>query len=158
MPLQLFIVLVFGIFGFLSVGLIEPLMRSFADEADLSRWLFIAIPGLFAMLIALFAFHRAVQRVTGLREALSRALLVALLTWIAVAALIASLWCPSHSALACFSNVLIVTAVVAGGPFSIGTVLAGLVVGGVLLKRVPWLSYESVQWRRAPKAEPPSAE
>jgi len=71
MPLQLFIVLVFGIFGFLSVGLLEPLMRNFAAEADLSTWLFIAVPGLFAMLIALFVFHRAEHRVIGVRDALT---------------------------------------------------------------------------------------
>ena len=158
MPLQLFIVLVFGIFGFLSVGLIEPLMRNFADETDIARWLFVAIPGLFAMLIALFAFRKAAERVPGMRDALERALLVALFTWIAVAALIASVWCPLHSALTCVSKTLIVTAVVAGGPFAIGMALAGLVAGTVLRKRVSWLSYEGFQWRRAPKVEPPRAE
>lgn len=158
MPLQLFIVLVFGIFGFLSVGLLEPLMRNFAAEADLSTWLFIAVPGLFAMLIALFVFHRAEQRVIGVRDALTSALLVALITWIAVAVLIAWFWCPLSNAFACVSNTLLVTAVIYGGPLGIGMLLAGAVVSVVLRKRMPWLSYESLQWRRAPKVEPPSVE
>ena len=51
-------------------------------------WLFIAIPGLLAMLFAVLSYSDAATRVTNMEQSMSRALLVALLTWIAVTTLI----------------------------------------------------------------------
>lgn len=146
MPLQLFIVLVFGICCWLAIAVIEPLMRSFAVEAGMASWLFVAIPGLLAMLLSLFAYRGATQRVNSLENSASRALLVALLTWIAVASLIAWLWCPWHSALACYSNALIMSGIIGGGPLLAGSFVAAAVVFLVLNRRPGWLSYG-----RAPK-------
>ena len=142
MPIQLFVVLVFGICVWLSVGTIEPLMRSFSNEAELPTWLFVAIPGLVSMMFALFAYHRAPARISGMLHSLSRSVFIAIATWLSVAALIAWAWCPRYNAWACFSNTAIVSGIVAGGPLLIGTLLAGTVVGAVLRKRVPWLAYE----------------
>jgi len=141
MPLQLFIVLVFGICCWLAIAIIEPLMRSFAIEAGMSSWLFIAIPGLLAMLFSVLSYLRATDRVTSMDKSLSRALLVALATWIAVAGIIAWLWCPSHSALRCTSYALIMTGIVGGGPLLAGAMIAGALVGLVLRSRPAWVSF-----------------
>jgi hypothetical protein len=152
MPLQLFIVLVFGICCWLAIAVIEPLMRSFAVEAGIASWLFVAIPGLLAMLFALFAYRGAVTRVQKLEHSVSRGLLVTLLTWIAVAMLIGWLWCPANVALGCFSNVLMVTGIIGGGPVLAGALVAAGIVGAVLKRRPGWISYE-----RAPRPAPPAA-
>jgi hypothetical protein len=142
MPLQLFIVLVFGICCWLAIAIIEPVMRSFAVEAGMSSWLFIAIPGLLAMLFAVLSYLRATASVTSLDKSLSRALLVALATWMAVAGLIAWLWCPMHSALRCTSYALVMTGVVGGGPLLAGAMTAGVIVGLVLRFRPAWISFD----------------
>ncbi len=141
MPLQLFITLTFGLCVLLALGVIEPLMHSFAEEVGFRTHLFVAVPGLLSMLLALFVFHRAHERVDGLREALSRAVLVGLGTWIAVAVVIASSWCPAYNMFGCFSNTLILTGVIGGGPLMIGVLAAGAVIGLVLKRRVSWLTY-----------------
>lgn len=142
MPLQLFIVLVFGIASWLAIAVIEPLMRSFAVEAGIASWLFIAIPGLLAMLFAVLVYLRASSEVGTMEKSLSRALLVALLTWIAVAGIISWLWCPAHNALRCTSNALLMTGIIGGGPLLIGTMVAGAIVGLVLRVRPRWIGYE----------------
>lgn len=141
MPLQLFIVFVYGICCWLAIAIIEPLMRSFALEAGMATWLFIAIPGLLAMLFAVLSYIRAATRVTSMEHSLSRGLLVALATWIAVTLMIAWLWCPMQSALRCFSNTLLTTGIVGGGPLLIGAMVAGAIVGFVLRRRPAWVSF-----------------
>ncbi len=147
MPLQLFIVLVFGIAVWLALAIIEPLMRNFAVEAGMATWLFIAIPGLLAMLYAVLAYLRAHREAASMEKSLSRALLVALLTWISVAGIIAWLWCPAHSVLSCTSNVLLMSGIVGGGPLLIGAMIAGAIVGFVLRKQPSWIGYERVPKR-----------
>ena len=147
MPLQLFTVLVFGIACWLAIAVIEPLMHTFAVEAGIASWLFVAIPGLLAMLFAVMVYLRAHAEVSTMEKSLSRALLVALLTWIAVAALISWLWCPAHNALRCSSNVLLMTGVIGGGPLLIGTMVAGAIVGLVLRARPSWIGYERMPKR-----------
>ena len=154
MPLQLFIVLVYGICCWLAIAIIEPLMRSFAVEAGMSSWLFIAIPGLLAMLFAVLSYLRATDRVTTMDKSLSRALLVALATWIAVAGIIAWLWCPSHSALRCTSYALMMTGIVGGGPLLVGAMVAGGIVALVLRQRPSWISFGERRVLMAPDAEP----
>jgi hypothetical protein len=141
MPLQVFVVLVFGTCCWLAIAFIEPLMRSFAQEAGMSSWLFIAIPGLLAMLFAVLSYLNATTRVTSMDKSISRALLVALATWISVAGLIAWLWCPAHSALRCTSNALMMTGIVGGGPLLVGAMTAGTIVGLVLRYRPAWVSF-----------------
>ncbi|HSQ11093.1 MAG TPA: hypothetical protein VLN25_10865 [Burkholderiaceae bacterium] len=154
MPLQVFIVLVYGICSWLAIAIIEPVMRSFANEAGMESWLFIAIPGLLAMLFAVLSYIRAATRVTNMEQSMSRALLVALLTWIAITTLIAWLWCPAHSALRCFSNALITTGIVGGGPLLVGAMVAGGIVALVLRQRPSWISFGERRVLMAPDADP----
>jgi hypothetical protein len=154
MPIQLFIVLVYGICCWLAIAIIEPLMRSFALEAGMATWLFIAIPGLLAMLFAVLSYLRAATLVTSMEHSLSRALLVALATWIAVTLMIAWLWCPLHSALRCFSNTLLTTGIVGGGPLLIGAMVSGTIVGFVLRHRPPWVTFGERKVIMAPDPKP----
>jgi len=99
------------------------------------------VPGLLAMFFAVLAYVDAVNLVTGMLKSLSRALLVALATWSAVAIFIAWLWCPAHNALRCFSNSLIASGVVGGGPLLIGALVAGGIVGVAMRRRPSWIAF-----------------
>jgi hypothetical protein len=150
MPLQVFIALVYGICSWLGLAVIEPLMRSFAVEAGMRTWLFIAVPGLLAILFAVLAYRDAEASITKMEHSLSRGLLVGLATWSAVAMVIAWLWCPTHSLMSCFSNSLITSGIVGGGPLLIGTMVAGGIVGVVLRAKPSWIAFRS---RPAPLAD-----
>lgn len=149
MPLQVFIALVYGICSWMGLAVIEPLMRSFAVEAGMSTWLFIAVPGLLAMLFAVVSYRHAEYKVTKMEHSLTRGLLVGLATWSAVALLITWLWCPTHSLFSCFSNSLIASGIVGGGPLLIGTMVAGGIVGVVMRVKPTWIAFRS---RPAPAA------
>jgi hypothetical protein len=140
-PLQVFVAIVFGICTWMGLATIEPLMRSFAAEAGVASWLFVAVPGLLAMFFAVLAYVDAVNLVTGMLKSLSRALLVGLATWSAVAIFIAWLWCPAHNALRCFSTSLIASGIVGGGPLLIGALVAGGIVGLVIRRRPSWIAF-----------------
>ncbi len=75
------------------------------------------------------------NRVTDMMKSMSRALLVGLATWIAVADVHRLALVPAHNALRCFSNSLIATGIVGGGPLLIGAMVAGVIVGLVLRRR-----------------------
>ena len=141
MPVAVFATLVFGICYLLGAGLVEVVMRNFASEAGVPTWVFIIVPGVLSMLFALLLYRKAASNIEGIRQSLSRALTVAILTWLAVSIYISSLWCPGYRALSCASDVLLVTTVVGGGPLLLATLIAGTIVGLVLKRRVDWLSY-----------------
>lgn len=141
MPVAFFTMLVFGICSWLSAGFVEALMRDFAVETGVSAWVFVIVPGLFAMLFSLLLYRKAVGTIDGVRQSLSRALLVGIVTWLAVAAFISSLWCPGYRALSCARDVALVTGVLGGGPLLVAMLIAGTIVGIVLKRRVHWLSY-----------------
>jgi hypothetical protein len=142
--------LLFRICTWFSVAIREPLMLDFAREVDIRTWVFVSVPGLFAMLFALLLYRRAATMITTVEQSMSRALLVGLSTWVAVALLISLLWCPGYRALRCASDVLLVTGIIGGAPVLAGALIAGLVLGLVMKKRVSWLAYEA----SAPEPEP----
>lgn len=142
MPIAVFAMLVFGICCLLGAGVVEVVMRNFAGEAGVPTWVFIIVPGVLSMLFSLLLYRKAASNVAGIRESLSRALTVALLTWLAVSVYISALWCPGYRALSCTRDVLLVTTVVGGGPLLLATLIAGTIVGLVLKRRVDWLSYQ----------------
>lgn len=149
MPISIFSMLVFAIFTWLGAGAVESVMRDFAVEVNMRTWIFIAVPGLLAMLFALLLYRDAPTRIRTVQESMSRALLVGIATWLAVTAMISFMWCPGYRAMRCTSDVLLVTGIVGGGPLLAAVLLAGLVVGLLLKKRVTWLSYEKER-RAAP--------
>ncbi|MDH5207420.1 MAG: hypothetical protein OEW34_02190 [Burkholderiaceae bacterium] len=149
MPIAIFSMLVFAIFTWLGAGMVEAVMRDFASEIGMRTWVFIAVPGLLAMLFSLLLFHDAARRITKVQESMSRALLVGIATWLAVTAMISFMWCPGYRMLRCSSDVLLVTGVVGGGPLLAAVLLAGLVIGLVLRRRVGWLQYEAERARRS---------
>ena len=142
MPIAVFAMLVFGICCLLAAGLVEVVMRNFAGEAGVPTWVFVIAPGLLSMLFALLLYRKAASNVAGIRQSLSRALSVAILTWLALSVYISALWCPGYRALSCTRDVVLVTTVVGGGPLLLAALIAGTIVGLVLKRRVDWLSYK----------------
>jgi hypothetical protein len=142
MPIAVFAMLLFAIFTWLGAGTVESVMNDFASEVGMSTWVFIAIPGLLSMLFSFLIYQNAAKRITTLRESMTRALLVGIATWIGVAAMISYMWCPGSRTLSCTSDVLLVSGIVGGGPLLVAVLVAGFVVGTLVLRRVSWLTYE----------------
>ena len=142
MPITIFAMLVFGICSLLGAGLVEVVMRNFAGEAGVPTWVFVIAPALLSMLFALLLYRKAVSNISGIKQSLSRALLVAILTWLALGVYISSLWCPGYRALSCARDVAIVLTAIGGGPLLLAALIAGTIVGIVLKRRVDWLTYK----------------
>ncbi|HVE89709.1 MAG TPA: hypothetical protein VNA44_08405 [Burkholderiaceae bacterium] len=142
MPIAVFATLVFGICSLLGAGLVEVVMRNFADEAGVPTWVFVIVPGLLSMLFALVMYRKAASNIAGIKQSLSRALTVAVLTWLALGAYVSFLWCPGDRFLGCARDVVLVITVIGGGPLLLAALIAGTIVGIVLKRRVEWLSYK----------------
>ena len=143
MPIAVFTTFVFGICCLLAVGLVlEVVMRNFAGEAGVPTWAFVIVPSLLSMLFALLLYRKAASDIKGIKQSLSRALAVALLTWVSLAVYISSLWCPGYRALSCARDVVLVITVIGGGPLLLAALISGTVVGILLKRRVEWLSYK----------------
>ena len=142
MPVAVFATFVFGICCLLAVGLVEAVMRNFAGEAGVPTWAFVIVPSLLSMLFALLLYRKAASHITGIKQSLSRALAVALLTWVSFAIYVSFLWCPGYRALSCARDVVLVITVTGGGPLLLAALISGTVVGIVLKRRVEWLSYK----------------
>ena len=147
MPIAVFAMLVFGICALLGAGLVEVVMRNFAAEAGVPTWVFIIAPAALSMLFALLLYRNAVSNVSGVRQSLSRAFLVAILTWLVLGVYISALWCPAYRALGYARDVAIVLTAVGGGPLLLAAFIAGTIVGLVLKRRVDWLSYKGASRR-----------
>jgi hypothetical protein len=141
MPVSIFAMLVFGICTWLGLGVIESVMRDFAGEVGVRIWVFVIVPGLFAMLYGLLLFRKAAIDITTLEQSASRALTVAIATWITVTALVSYMWCPAGKALGCTMNVALVTGIIGGGPLLVACLIAGGIIGIVLKNHVAWLTY-----------------
>jgi hypothetical protein len=128
--------LVFGICGLLAAAAVEWILKAVADEAGVNRWIFITVPGLFAMLFALLLFQDARRKIKRVGESVSRGILIALLTWIAFSGLATWAWCPPQGIGQCFSHTLLAAAVLGGGPMLAAALVAG-VLTGVLIIRPP---------------------
>jgi hypothetical protein len=149
MPVGIFSMLLFATCTWLGASMVETVMSDFAGEVGIHTWVFIAIPGVLTMLFSFLLYYDAPKRITALREAMTRAILVAILTWIGVAAMISAMWCPASRRMACTSDVLIVTGIVGGGPLLAAALVAGFVVGTLVLRRVDWLTYGPPPARKA---------
>ena len=149
MPIGVFAMLLFAIFTWLGAGTVEAVMNDFAREVGMPTWVFIAIPGLLSMLFSFLLYQNAATKITAMRESMTRALLVGIATWIGVAAMISYMWCPASRKLSCTSDVLLVSGIVGGGPLLVAVLVAGFVVGTLVLRRVTWLAYEPPPPKRA---------
>ncbi len=143
MPVSVFAMLLFAICTWLGAGMLETVMRDFAAEVGMQTWVFVAVPGLLAMLFACCSTRTRPRASSTVAESMTRALLVGIITWIALTAMISFMWCPGYRMLRCSSDVLLVTGIIGGGPLLAGVLVAGFVVGLVLKRRVGWLTYEA---------------
>jgi hypothetical protein len=132
--LPIVIMAIFGAAGALGAGAVAFVLVDFAREAHMSPWLVGAVPALFGMLFALIVYQGADRRVGSIAQSLSRALLVALLTWIGFSLLASWAWCPPTAFFGCFSNALIVSGLIGGGPLLAATLTAGFVAGHLVLR------------------------
>ncbi len=128
--------LIFGACGLLAAAALEYLLRALADDAGINRWIFVAVPALFAMLFALLLYQEANSKIKSLGESVSRGLLIALLTWMSFSALASWAWCSAREFGQCLSRTLLATAIVGGGPMLAAALIAGLLTG-VLIIRPP---------------------
>jgi hypothetical protein len=128
--------LVYGACGLLAAATVEYLMRAFAAEAGVNRWVFVAVPGLFAMLFAMAVYQGAQRTMRNVGESVSRGILIALLTWLAFSSLATWVRCPGADFGQCFAGTLIVTGIVGGGPMLAAALVGGL-LAGVLIIRPP---------------------
>jgi hypothetical protein len=134
MTVPLFAGFVFGIFGMLAASSVEFTLREFAAEAGVNRLIFVAVPGLFAMMYAMVIFQDAEKRVTTVGQSLSRSILVALLTWVSFSALATWVWSPSD-AFGWFSKALLISGIIGGGPMLLAALAAGGLVGWLIKRR-----------------------
>ena len=126
--------LVFGICGMLAAAALQYLLRALADDAGINTWIFVAVPGLLAMLYALLVYQEAQLKITRIGESVSRGILIALLTWMTFSALASWAWCPAHEFGQCLSRTLLASAIVGGGPMLAAALLAGLVTGVIIMR------------------------
>jgi len=134
MTVPLFAAFVFGIFGSIAAGSVEYTLREFAAEGGVNRLIFVAVPGLFAMMFAMVVYQHAEKRITTVAQSLSRGILVALLTWISFSMLATWVWSPSN-AFRFFSTAMLISGIIGGGPMLIAALGAGGLVGWLIKRR-----------------------
>lgn len=140
MTVPLFAGFMFGIFGMLAAASVEYTLREFASEGGVNRFIFVAVPGLFAMMFALIVYQQAEKRITTVAQSLSRGILVALLTWISFSVLATWVWSPSN-AFRFFSTAMLVSGIIGGGPMLIAALSAGGLVGWLIKRRqLHWIA------------------
>ncbi|SPE31764.1 membrane hypothetical protein [Burkholderiales bacterium] len=126
--------IVFGACGLLAAAGVEFLLRALADEAGVNRWIFIAVPGLFAMLYALVLYQDARRRIKRLGESVSRGILIALMTWFSFSLLATLVWCPQRQFGQCFGHTLLAAGIVGGGPMLAAALVAGILTGVLIIR------------------------
>jgi hypothetical protein len=127
--------LLFAICGSLAAASMQFTLTEFAQESGVNRWVFVAVPGLFAALFALIVYQGAERRVKTVGHSLSRGLLVALLTWFAFSALATAVWFPIEDFSRWLSTLLLISGVMGGGPMLLAALIAGAVVGLLIRHR-----------------------
>lgn len=140
MSVPLFAGFVFGICGALAAGSVEFMLRRFAEEAGVSRAIFVVVPALFAMMFAIVVYQRARLRISSVAQSISRAILVVLLTWAAFSALATWTWCLPENYGSCYGNFLLASGIIGGGPMLLAALVSGALVGWLIRQqRLGWL-------------------
>ena len=127
--------LVFFVFASIAAAAVEFLLRAFAEQAGVNRWVFAMVPALFAMLYSMILFQQAERKVRRVGESVSRGILVMLLTWISFAGLASWFWCPREEFGVCLSHTLILSGMVGGGPMLLSALGAGVLTGVLIIRR-----------------------
>jgi hypothetical protein len=127
--------LVFFVFSLIAAAAVEYLLRAFAEEAGINRWVFAMVPALFAMLFSLIVYQDAQRKIRRVGESVSRGILVMLLTWFSFAALTSWTWCQPHDFGSCLSRTLLISGVVGGGPMLLSALGAGILTGVLIIRR-----------------------
>jgi hypothetical protein len=127
--------MVFFVFSLIAAAAVEFLLRAFAEEAGVNRWVFAMVPALFAMLYALIVYQSAERKIRRLGESVSRGILVMLLTWLSFAVLTTWTWCQPHAFGSCLGTTLLVSGVVGGGPMLLGALGGGILTGVLIIRR-----------------------
>jgi hypothetical protein len=127
--------LVFFVFSLVAAGTVEYLLRLFAEDAGLNRWVFASLPALFSMLFALIVYQNAERKIKRVGESVSRGILVMLLTWVSFASLASWTWCGLADFGNCLSHTLMISGLIGGGPMLIGALGAGVLTGVLIIRR-----------------------
>jgi len=127
--------LLHGVFAALSAATMYGVLARFAEEAEIEVLLLIGAPALLAMVIALVIFRRAGDRIRNIGQALSRGLLVAVLTWIGFGALSTWAWCVPELYGECFRHTLLITGTMVGGQLLLGCLAAAAITGYAIRSR-----------------------
>jgi hypothetical protein len=135
-PLSLIAALIFSACATVAAWTVLHALMAFATEAGVAAWIFVAVPGLCAALFAILVYGSERAEVSTTRESMSRGLLVALLTWPAIAALATAVWFPTEHFSTHFSTLLLATAAVGGGQILLATLAAGALTGLVIQTRL----------------------
>jgi hypothetical protein len=127
--------LVFFSFSLIGAGTVEFLLRAFAEEAGVNRWVFVMVPALLAMLYSLIIYQNAERKIRRVGESVSRGILVMLMTWVSFAALTGWTWCQPRQFGSCLGTTLLVSGVVGGGPMLLGALGASILTGVLIIRR-----------------------
>jgi hypothetical protein len=127
--------LVFFAFSLIAAATVEFLLKTFAEEAGVNRWVFAMVPALLAMLYSLILYQNAERKIRRLGESVSRGILVMLLTWMSFAAMTSWTWCQPRDFGHCLGTTLEISGIVGGGPMLLCAMGAGVLTGVLIIRR-----------------------
>jgi hypothetical protein len=127
--------LLYGAFVAMAVATVYEVLSRLADEAGIDLLILIAAPAGIAMVTALVIYRRAGDRIRNISQSLSRGLLVAVLTWLAFAALSTWAWCIPSIYGECFRHTLLVSGTLVGGQLLAGCLAAAAITGYAIRTR-----------------------
>jgi hypothetical protein len=107
--------LVFFAFSLAAAAAVEFLTH-LAEKAEVSRWAFVMVPALLAMLFSLIVYQRAERKIRRVAQSVSRGILTMLMTWVSFAALITWARCEQCDLASDLGSTLQVSGLVGGGP------------------------------------------
>jgi hypothetical protein len=127
--------LVFFAFSLIAAATVQFLLKTFAEEAGVNRWVFAMVPALLAMLYSLIMYQNAERKIRRLGESVSRGILVMLLTWASFAAMTSWTWCQPRDFGRCLGTTLEISGIVGGGPMLLCALGAGVLTGVLIIRK-----------------------
>ena len=127
--------LVFFAFSLIAAATVQFLLKTFAEEAGVNRWVFAMVPALLAMLYSLIVYQNAERKLRRLGESVSRGILVMLLTWASFAAMTSWTWCQPRDFGRCLGTTLEISGIVGGGPMLLCALGAGVLTGVLIIRK-----------------------